>query len=456
MAAINASAFAEALADERMLDAEQYAEFESSMFPLCQDVTILARELIYRQWLTPYQVEVILDGNAKSLFLGSYVLLEPLGEGGMGRVFRARNWKLKRQVAIKVIREEQTEQPAVVARFQREVRALGYIKHINIVRAIDADFQGRSIWYAMEYVNGIDLGRYVRTRGPMSVEDARNYVVQIADGLQHAHDHGLVHRDIKPSNLILCESDRLVKLLDLGLTRAELPIDDSAFADLTRAGAIIGTPDFMSPEQIKDPRSADVRSDIYSLGCTFYYMLTGRAPFEEARAMVDKLMMQCEDEPTAVERLRSDIPAETAQVLRKMMAKDRRERYQLPAEVISALLNLGEQPRRPLHNAQTIVDSGIVAAFDMPTQMLSHCEMETGELVSERDATRRKNARTTNWGALARMTVAVLLATLAMVFIWQTGNGPGSLRGNSPGRDTEKTNSRSQQTPRDSNNGSND
>lgn len=442
MAAISARAFAEALADERLLECEQYDQFVRNMLPICQDVPILAKELVYRAWLTPYQVELILAGIGHSLFLGSYVLLEPLGEGGMGRVFRARNWKLNRQVAVKVIREEQSRQPAVVARFQREIRALGRIHHPNIVMAIDADFHRGSSWYAMEYVKGVDLGRHVRAHGAVAIQDACDYVVQIADALQHAHDRGLVHRDIKPSNLILCEIDRSIKLLDLGLTRCELSLNDSAFAELTKAGTIIGTPDYMAPEQIKDSRTADIRSDLYSLGCTFYFMLTGKAPFQDTVALVDKLYMQCENEPVAVEELRPDVPAGLALIVRKLMAKRRRDRFQSSSELIAALLDLHD--RAVLPGRDTVDDV---------RQPASHIDerMQATEMISHFDVNLVRDPETidngielakptsTTWMTPARFVIAILLATLAMVLFWQRVSGPGAWGGKQTPSDPEKT-----------------
>src|SRR5262249_31579209 len=150
--------------------------------------------LVYRGWLTPFQAEQILNNQAESLFFGSYVLLEPIGEGGMGRVYRARNWKLNHVVAIKLIGEEQQRRSATIARFEREIRALGRIRHPHIVMALDADFRPGSIFFAMEYFEGTDLGRYVVQNGPLSIADACKCIMQTADALQHAHEHGLIHR----------------------------------------------------------------------------------------------------------------------------------------------------------------------------------------------------------------------------------------------------------------------
>jgi len=368
---VEASGFVEALADERLLEPGQYEEFLDAIYPLCQDPLILARELAYRGWLTPYQVEQLLAGRADELFLGSYVLLAPLGQGGMARVFRARNWKLGRIVAVKLIDDEAAQQPAQVARFRREIRALGKIRHPNIVQALDAEFHPGAMFYAMEFFEGEDLFRYVARNGPLPVGLACDIVIQVADALQHAHEHGLVHRDIKPSNLLLTKPDRIVKMLDLGLTRCEVPQNDSVFNELTRAGALIGTPDFMSPEQVMDSRTTDVRSDLYSLGCTFYYLLAGMAPFQHLDAIVDKLHAQCELEPTPIAELRPDLPAEVAAIVGTLIAKRRRDRFQSPSDLAEALLNLGISAAGPF---DTLLESKSITLVEAPSVQASQAD----------------------------------------------------------------------------------
>jgi serine/threonine protein kinase len=433
MSVLNAPGLTDALGDERLLDPEQYGEFVGAMLPVCQDVPILAKELVYRGWLTPYQLEQILAGHGPSLILGSYVLLEPIGEGGMGRVFRARNWKLNRVVAVKVIREEQARQPSVVARFQREIRALGRVNHPNIVQAVDADFRPGRTYYAMEYVAGADLGQYVRRHGPLPVAEACDYVMQTADALQHACELGLTHRDIKPGNLLLADAGRVVKVLDLGLTRLEIGADDSAFAELTRVGAVIGTPDFMAPEQVVDSRSADVRSDLYSLGCTFYYLLAGREPFAHVEAVVDKLYAQCEEEPPAVEALRPDLPPAVVRIVRQLMAKRRRDRFQSPAELFEALRPFAEGVVLP--SGDTVLEAQAVTLTDVPalpyaeeapaTQVLAADELglvvsPPDEDVDEPDVVEASPGS----GLQTRILIAVLLATLALLLLAQAGFGP--------------------------------
>jgi eukaryotic-like serine/threonine-protein kinase len=444
MTALDASGLVDALADERLLEPEQFEEFVATMLPRCREVAILAQELVFRGWLTPYQIERVVSGQAASLVLGSYVLLEPLGEGANGRVYRARNWKLDRIVAIKIIRDAKSREPAVIARFRREIRALGRIRHPHIVLAVDADFHSGVIWYAMEYVKGCDLGRFVRRNGPLSVPDACNYVVQAAGALRHAHEFGLIHRDIKPSNLLLTEPDRVVKLLDMGLTRCDVPLDDSVFAALTHSGALIGTPDYMPPEQVKDSRSADVRSDLYSLGCTFYYLLTGLAPFEHIEGVVDKLLCQCESEPIPLEQLRPDLPGGVGAIVRKLMNKRRRDRFQSPAQLMAALTALSFDRPQSLRDADT--NAPALTLVDVPaaspsigdapaTEVMTRAQLGLIGRANEAELVEEANTRRT-FSSLnpAQIVLAVCIATAVLLALLQWGIGPDPLR-----HDSERT-----------------
>jgi serine/threonine-protein kinase len=428
MAVVDAPGLAEALADPRLLAPEQHEEFVETMLPICRDVAILARELAFRGWLTPFQVEQTLAGQASTLILGSYVLLEPLGEGGMGRVFRARNWKLDRIVAIKLLRDDQARQPAVIARFQREIRALGRIDHPNIVRAIDADFRPGKLYYVMEFIEGSNLGDYVRHNGPLPVAFACRCIVQIADALRHAHDLGLIHRDIKPTNLVLSNSGNTVKLLDLGLTRCEVPVNDSVFNELTHVGSLIGTPDYMPPEQVTDSRSADIRSDIYSLGCTFYFMLTGRAPFDHVEALVDKLQCQCDSEPAPIEELRPDLPGEVAAIIYRMMAKRRRDRFQSADELLAALesLELDVDPADAEVQRQSAA-MGRVRGLNGPmpmTEVLNRVDLELLNAPPTIETYTAVEGRSQFRSNVIQIAIAVLLATLALLILAQAGHGP--------------------------------
>jgi eukaryotic-like serine/threonine-protein kinase len=432
---MDASGLAEAIADARLLWPEQYDEFIGAMLSVCQEPRILAKELVYRGWLTPFQVGRILAGQAKTLFVDSYVLLDLLGEGGMGRVFRARNWKLGRTVAVKLIGAEQAGRPAQLARFQREIRVMGSIKHPNIVQALDADIRPGTVYFAMEFFEGADLDRYVERRGPLPVAEACNYVLQVAGALQYAHEQGLIHRDIKPSNIFLTEPSHTIKLLDLGLSRYEAPINDSCFNQLTRAGAVIGTPDFMSPEQVKDSHNTDIRSDLYGLGCTFYFLLTGTAPFGHLDAVVDKLYAQCEGDPMPIEQLCPDVPPKVAAIIRKLMAKRRRDRFQTPCELAAALREV--MPDLISADGETLVDAQCPTLVDAPimpsaaeayTLTLSRSEISL--ITAPQNELVEKPRRNRVIGRMigAHFVIAMLLAASMLFVVWQAGIGPGVRR----------------------------
>jgi tRNA A-37 threonylcarbamoyl transferase component Bud32 len=268
--------------------------------------------------------------------LGQYDLLKKLGEGGMGQVFKARHRLMNRVVALKVIHKRHLDRPGAVERFRREIRTLAQLGHPNIVGAQYADQVGDTHFLVMEFVEGVTLAQLVRERGPLPVPLACAYARQAAEALQHAHEHGLVHRDVKPANLMLTLTGQ-VKLLDLGLAR--LREEQPAGEDLTGAGAVLGTPDYMAPEQWDDTHAVDVRADIYSLGCTLYHLLTGRPPFggPEYSSSARKMKAHAEAPVPPVRGLRPDVPEGLAAVLGRLLAKDPADRYATPAEVSAAL-----------------------------------------------------------------------------------------------------------------------
>jgi formylglycine-generating enzyme required for sulfatase activity/serine/threonine protein kinase len=269
--------------------------------------------------------------------LGEYRLLEKLGEGGMGAVYKALQVNLEKIVAMKVLPKGRMGDEQATARFKREMKAVGQLEHPNIVRAMDArEIEGTS-FLVMEYVDGQDLNELVRCVGPLAVPDACELIRQAALGLQCAHEHGLVHRDIKPSNLMLTKQGQ-VKLLDLGLARFSTEGQPMG-REVTATGQIMGTPDYMAPEQITDTHGVDIRADIYSLGCTLYKLLAGRPPFSgpEYRTAFDKQMGHVKQQPPPIGRIRTDVSDELAAVVDRMLAKDAEERFATPAEVAVAL-----------------------------------------------------------------------------------------------------------------------
>jgi hypothetical protein len=237
---------------------------------------------------------------------------------------------------LKVMGRHVIEKPGVMERFLREIRAVARLRHANIVTAYTAFRLGDCIVFAMEYVDGYDLSKLVKSKGPLSVAHATNFVYQAALGLQHAHEEGMVHRDIKPGNLMLSrKADRaLIKVLDFGLAKASR--EGTVDTALTREGQMLGTPDYIAPEQTLDPQKADIRADIYSLGCTLYYLLKGGPPFQGS-SLYEVLQAHHSTEATALDRVRGDVPAALAAVVAKMMAKEPTARFQTPAEAARAL-----------------------------------------------------------------------------------------------------------------------
>ena len=267
--------------------------------------------------------------------LGEYELMEKLGEGGMGAVYRAKHLRLGREVALKALSPVHLRDQKAIARFDREMRAVGSVDHPNVVRAMDAREIAGTRFLVMEFVDGMELSDIGRHVGPLAVPDAAEIIRQAAAGLQAAYEHGLVHRDIKPSNLMLSRQG-CIKLCDLGLARFAMDMGDE---EVTGTGQAMGTPDYMAPEQVTDSRRVDIRADIYSLGCTFYKLLTGFAPFTgpEYRTAVQKLMAHSDKTPRPVGLIRKDVHPGLIAVIDRMMAKSPKKRYATPADVVTAL-----------------------------------------------------------------------------------------------------------------------
>jgi WD40 repeat protein/serine/threonine protein kinase len=285
--------------------------------------------------------------------LREYQLLEKLGAGGMGTVYKALHTKLKRVFALKVLAAERMRHPEAVARFQREMEAVGRLKHPNIVGATDAGEVEGTHFLVMEFVEGLDLSNLVDRFGPLPIVDACAVVRQAAMGLQHAYEHGLVHRDIKPSNLMLTPAGQ-VKLLDMGLARlcGERPAQE----ELTGTGAMMGTADYMAPEQVSDSHSADHRADLYSLGCTLYKLLTGHVPFSGNKysSTFQKLKAHVEEAVPSISEKRPGVTADLATVVDRLLAKTPSDRFQTPSQVVEALepLTVGSDLPALLRNAR--------------------------------------------------------------------------------------------------------
>lgn len=272
-----------------------------------------------------------------------YQVLKQLGAGGMGTVYQARHRLMERLVALKVVKPHLVDKPGAVDRFRREARAAAQLSHPNIVTAYDAETVGNAHFLVMEFVEGENLADLGARQGPLPAAQACDYVRQAALGLEHAHQRGTVHRDIKPQNLILTPQGQ-IKILDFGLARF-LSESGPENGD-TQAGVVMGSPDYMAPEQARDAHHADIRADIYALGCTLYQLLAGRVPFPGGSA-VDKVSAHLHRQPAPLSRLRRDLPAELVQVVQRMMAKEPAQRYPTPAVAAEALTPFCQAPPAP-------------------------------------------------------------------------------------------------------------
>jgi serine/threonine-protein kinase len=393
----------------------------------CRDLPTLTTELRSRGWLTDYQLERLQQGAGSELVLGSYVLLEPIGAGGMGQVFKARHQLMRRVVALKLIRPELVSHPLAVARFCHEIQLVAQLQHPNIVLAYDAQEHAGRHFLVMEYCPGSNLRRVVRTHGPLPVGCCCQLIRQAALGLQHAHEHGLIHRDVKPDNLLLTTPASggrkspdnvalpdgpelsgdlrppvagVVKILDFGLARLLEPAEGTE-TPFAQAGLVCGTPDFVAPEQAVAPQSADIRSDLYSLGCTFYFLLTGQTPFPGGSA-VEKILRHRLNEPIPLAHHRPEVPVAVGAIVERLMRKDPEQRFQTPIELAGALeeLALPVEPlpwpavaEGPIEESARTTATATLGAPSLPRKLAAQAPAETAVASGTPGSRRTKGPR---------------------------------------------------------------
>ncbi|REK18834.1 MAG: serine/threonine protein kinase [Planctomycetota bacterium] len=333
MAKLGVEQFVDLIKRSGLVDDERLNQALSGVDHSVKDSGIIASSLTKAGLLTEWQSEKLLQGRHKGFYLGKYKLLNHIGTGGMGAVYLAEHQVMRHRVAIKLLPNHLAAQQSYLERFHQEARAAAALTHPNIIRAFDVDQHESYHYLVMEYVDGTDLQAVVSRSGPMPFETAANYTRQAAEGLAYAHRMGLIHRDIKPANLLV-DKEGTVKILDMGLAR----FSDESQGSLTMAydQKMIGTVDYLAPEQALDSHKVDARADIYSLGCTFYFLLTGDAPFPQG-TIPQRLMRHQSADPTDIREFRPDVPEALVSICRKMMAKSVDTRYQSGDEVAEAL-----------------------------------------------------------------------------------------------------------------------
>ena len=382
----------------------------------------LTAELIKSGIITEWHTKKLLAGKYKGFFLGKYKLLGHLGTGGMSSVYLAEHKLMKHLRAIKVLPRQRVADKSYLERFYLEGRAAAALNHKNIVRIYDIGNEKDTHYMVMEYVDGFDLYELVKRKGPLDFDDVADYARQAAIGLQHAHAKGLVHRDIKPGNLLLTK-DGVVKILDLGLA---LFREDSESLTMVHNEKVLGTADYLSPEQAINSHDVDHRADIYSLGCTVYYMLTGQPPFPEG-TLAQRIAMHQTKEPESISKIRKDCPMRLVEIVQLMMRKKLEERVQDAGEVVRIMQefvdrnptnsNLGiEQnvtgvPQLPQQQNQVVGAAG--HAPSLPSTNVAINSREKNNSVSSR-MRRRSSSNQAMWIIIAVIAVMVIILGVVM------------------------------------------
>ncbi|MBY0528267.1 MAG: serine/threonine protein kinase [Gemmataceae bacterium] len=399
----------QALTRHPLLEPLQFDELTKNLRVRFPEPRSLSKELMQRGWLTPYQVNQLFQDQGQQLTLGSYVLLERVSEGVMGDVFKARHQHMRRTVALQVIRPELLRTPGAVERFYEEVQAASQLSHPNIVASYDAGPIGNTHFFAMEFLEGIDLDRLVQQSGSLGVKQACDLMRQAALGLQHAYQRGLRHHDLKPGNLLITEvkgsgigklgdskapgGESMLKIRNLGLTIIRQPTKHTKLDTKgARPSTAFSTADYIAPERVATGELGDIRAELYSLGCTFYFLLSGQVPFPGGTVQ-DKHRCHQEADPASLESLCPEAPPEVSAIIRKLMAKAPEDRYQQPAEVAAAL-----------------------AGLQLPAELVSRAEQIDRRRLQRREVERQRMRR---WVVIGGAALAVGLLFFVTLLVLQ-------------------------------------
>jgi len=345
----------------------------------------LSKALINADLLTPWQHQHLINGHWKGFFIGKHKLLAKIGVGGMGTVYLAEHTIMRRKVAIKVLPKANVGKSSYLERFLQEARAIASLDHPNIIRAYNIDNEGDLHYLVIEYVEGPNLDQLVAENGPLEFEEAADYLRQAADGLAQAHDRGLIHRDVKPSNLLL-DRTGVIKVLDMGLARLTNPGESSL--TLEQGERVLGTADYLSPEQALDSHEIDHRSDLYSLGCTLYFLLTGSTPFPRG-TLAQRLVAHQTETPPSPTVLRPETPPELAAICLRLLSKEPSDRYPTAStlsQVLSAWLAMRSRERRGSRgpqNSTPFPDELALLISENETRCSSHSDTDIRWLTSE-------------------------------------------------------------------------
>ena len=424
--------FVENLTKSGLMSGDEIAALQSTYN--VEDGETLASQLVRTGKLTEYQASVISTGQSQNLVFGEYTVVDKIGSGGMGDVFKAQHGRMKRLAAIKTLPRKLLDSDGAVQRFHKEVEAAARLIHPNIVITYDASERDGVHYLAMEYVDGKDLAATIQLGGHTPTSEVLGWVLQTARGLEYAHRQGIIHRDIKPGNLLLA-SDGTVKILDMGLARMVQPVGDrdaTTTERLTATGQIMGTCDYMSPEQAITPREADHRADIYALGCTLFRLLTGSALYS-GESPIQVILAHRESPIPSLVEVRPDIPVELDRIFQKMVAKQPSDRFSSMTDVIDELekcrssLSLPEEANhRPLTPPATEVEQQTIVEEDtVPNKETSKSTLTNPDALQTRGVRAELNLNRSGCAISVTFACLFILAGAYVINNAFQGNDPG-------------------------------